>query len=218
MPAGRTSRFNSEIKKRRLTPRICTPEAIPRMARRRASQRWWDLLHSRISSLMRPILDEALWKLFVLHANNQYKKEFLSAFHVRARTRRPPLLGCVGKRDGTPCPKSFKVDLQSPSAYDLLEELNLDREQDVRVTHVRHVAPRTRGRPRRLGRRRQGRVPLPSALWRDELAVWRSLRPLSLRPTSPLGVRRVLPKAPPAALHQCAQRGPLMGLGDGWGV
>merc|ERR1712139_759776 len=52
---------------------------------------------------------------------------FLSVFDAAT-------LGCVGKRDGTPCPKHFKVDLQSPSAYDLLERLHLDHEQDVRVT------------------------------------------------------------------------------------
>ena len=97
------------------------------MARRRASQRWWDLLHSRVANLMRPVLGEALWKLFVRHATNQYKIKFLSVFDAAT-------VGCVGKRDGTPCPKHFKVDLQSPSAYDLLEELHLDHEQDVRVT------------------------------------------------------------------------------------
>ena len=97
------------------------------MARRRASQRWWDLLHSRVANLMRPVLGEALWKLFVLHATNQYKQRFLAAFDH-------DVLACVGRRDGTPCPKGFAVCLRSVSAYDLLEELHLDHEQDVRVT------------------------------------------------------------------------------------
>ena len=40
---------------------------------------------------------------------------------------------CVGSRDGAPCPAGFEVDLLAPEAYDLLERLHLDHEQDVRI-------------------------------------------------------------------------------------
>ena len=65
--------------------------------------------------------------MFKIHATNQYREAFLSAFD-------PDTLRCVGRRDGTPCPKGFAVCLRTASAYDLLEELHLDHEQDVRVT------------------------------------------------------------------------------------
>ena len=77
--------------------------------------------------MMRPVLGEVLWAEFVHHANQRYKKAFLDVFDA-------PTLCCVGQRDGTPCPKHFKVDLCSPSAYDSLERLHLDHEHDVRVT------------------------------------------------------------------------------------
>ena len=130
---------------------------------------------------------------------NQYKQRFLAAFDH-------DVLACVGRRDGTPCPKGFAVCLRSVSAYDLLEELHLDHEQDVRVTCD------------------MWRRALPAAPddWDDGvkggllcqllflgLALWRALRPLSLRPAAPVAVGRLLPRAAPATLHQCAQRGPL---------
>ena len=40
---------------------------------------------------------------------------------------------CVGSRDGAPCPAGFEVDLLAPEAYDRLERLHLDHEQDVRI-------------------------------------------------------------------------------------
>jgi hypothetical protein len=97
------------------------------MARHRACQRWADLLNSRVAGHLRPVLGEELWKAFVLHANNQYKSSFISVFAAKT-------LSCVGKRNGSPCPKSFCVDLTSPTAFDLLERLHLDHEQDVRIT------------------------------------------------------------------------------------
>jgi len=84
---------------------------------------------SRIARLMRPILGPSAWEKFVQHANSKFKENSASVFQ-------PPsgVLCCVGTRDGSECPHSFKVDLRSSSAYDQLERMHLDHEQDVRVT------------------------------------------------------------------------------------
>ena len=170
------------------------------MARRRASPRWWDLLNSRVANLMRPVLGEALWKLFVLHATNQYKQRFLAAFDH-------DVLACVGRRDGTPCPKGFAVCLRSVSAYDLLEELHLDHEQDVLVTcdMWRRALPAAPD---------DGDDGVKGGLLchlffgvSDSRAA--SASAAARRAGGSRATTRVLPRAPPATLHQCAQRGPL---------
>ena len=106
------------------------------MARHRAAQRWSALVGaptSRVAGLMRPLLGDAHWAAFVAHANEHHKPAFLAAFGGPSG-RRETVLRCVGPRDGAPCPAGFEVDLLASEAYDLLERLHLDHEQDVRVT------------------------------------------------------------------------------------
>jgi len=97
-----------------------------RMARKRAQQRWSALL-TRIAKHVRAALGDVLWADFVAHAEVHYKEKFVRAF-------RAPRLRCVGPPRGGRCPRRFKVDLTSPSAYGTLGELHLDHEQDVLIT------------------------------------------------------------------------------------
>ena len=97
------------------------------IATRRGGQRWSSLVSaptSRVARILRPVLGEALWCRFVLHANAYYKDAFVAAFDG-------PVLSCVGRGD-TPCPRGFCIDL-SVSA-DGLRHLHLDHEQDLQVT------------------------------------------------------------------------------------
>jgi hypothetical protein len=100
------------------------------LARRRAGQRWSALVtapSSRIARIMRPVLDEACWAAFVAHANAHYRATFLAAFNG-------PLLRCVGRVGGAPCPRDAAVDLAAPDAANCLAHLHLDHEQDLQIT------------------------------------------------------------------------------------
>ena len=100
------------------------------LARRRAGQRWSALVtapSSRIARIMRPVLDEACWAAFVAHANAHYRATFLAAFNG-------PLLRCVGRVGGAPCPRDAAVDLAAPGAANCLAHLHLDHEQDLQIT------------------------------------------------------------------------------------
>ena len=100
------------------------------LARRRAGQRWSALVTaptSRIARIMRPVLDEACWAAFVAHANAHYRATFLAAFNG-------PLLRCVGRVGGAPCPRDAAVDLAAPDAANGLAHLHLDHEQDLQIT------------------------------------------------------------------------------------
>ena len=97
------------------------------LALRRAGQRWSALVTaptSRIARMMRPVLGDALWATFVVHANTRYKPAFLAAFQE-------PVLRCVGK-PRQEC--SFSVNLRAPDAVAKLGCLHVDHEQDVQVT------------------------------------------------------------------------------------
>ena len=106
------------------------PSKHPRfhaLALRRAGQRWSALVTaptSRIARMMRPVLGDALWAAFVVHANARYKPAFLAGFQA-------PVLRCVGK-PGQEC--DFAVDLFAPDAAAKLGCLHVDHEQDVQVT------------------------------------------------------------------------------------
>ena len=52
---------------------------------------------SRLASYMRDRLGPEVWKDFVEHTNRSYKAAFVRAFAQ-------PVLHCVGRIDGTPCP------------------------------------------------------------------------------------------------------------------
>ena len=82
---------------------------------------------SRIARIMRPVLDEACWAAFVAHANAHYRAAFLAAFNG-------PLLRCVGRVSGAPCPRDATVDLSAPDAANWLAHLHLDHEQDLQIT------------------------------------------------------------------------------------
>ena len=64
---------------------------------------------SRIARIMRPVLDEACWAAFVAHANAHYRAAFLAAFNG-------PLLRCVGRVSGAPCPRDATIDLSASDA------------------------------------------------------------------------------------------------------
>ena len=106
------------------------PSKHPRfhaLALRRAGQRWSALVTaptSRIARMMRPVLGEALWAAFVVHANARYKPAFLAGFQA-------PELRCVGK-PGQEC--DFAADLFAPDAAAKLGCLHVDHEQDVQIT------------------------------------------------------------------------------------
>ena len=110
-------------------PACASPIHCP-LARRRASKRWSALVTaptSRIARIMRLVLGEASWAAFVAHANAHYRAAFLAAFNG-------PLLRCVGRVSGAPCPRDAKVDLAAPDAANCLAHLHLDHEQDLQIT------------------------------------------------------------------------------------
>ena len=76
---------------------------------------------------MRPVLDEACWAAFVAHANAHYRAAFLAALNG-------PLLRCIGRVSGAPCPHDTTVDLAAPDAANWLAHLHLDHEQDLQIT------------------------------------------------------------------------------------
>ena len=102
-------------------PACASPIHCP-LARRRASKRWSALVTaptSRIARIMRLVLGEASWAAFVAHANAHYRAAFLAAFNG-------PLLRCVGRVSGAPCPRDATVDLAAPDAANCLAHLHLD--------------------------------------------------------------------------------------------
>ena len=110
-------------------PACASPIHCP-LARRRASKRWSALVTaptSRIARIMRLVLGEASWAAFVAHANAHYRAAFLAAFNG-------PLLRCVGRVSGAPCPRHATVDLAAPDAANCLAHLHLDHEQDLQIT------------------------------------------------------------------------------------
>ena len=78
---------------------------------------------SRIKKQMH--LQPPIWNAFVAHADKHYKPTFVAAF-------RTPVIRCVGPSYGEPC--SFHVDLTSWDAFDTLQHLHLDHEQDLVIT------------------------------------------------------------------------------------
>ncbi len=94
---------------------------------------------------MRPVLDEACWAAYVAHANAHYRAAFLATFNGLQRThngRRTsptadfngPILRCVGRVSGAPCPRDATVDLSAPDAAKWLAHLRLDHKQDLQIT------------------------------------------------------------------------------------
>jgi len=63
----------------------------------------------------------------VAHANAHYRGAFLAALNG-------PLLRCVGRVSGAPCPRDATVNLAAPDAANWLAHLHLDHEQDLQIT------------------------------------------------------------------------------------
>ena len=79
---------------------------------------------SRLASYMRDRLGPEVWKDFVEHTNRSYKAAFVRAFAQ-------PVLHCVGRIDGTPCPHAFHVAFACADAGTKLAHLHLYHEQPL---------------------------------------------------------------------------------------
>jgi hypothetical protein len=79
---------------------------------------------SRLASYMRDRLGPEVWNDFVEHTNRSYKAAFVRAFAQ-------PVLHCVGRIDGTPCPHAFHVAFACADAGTKLAHLHLDHEQPL---------------------------------------------------------------------------------------
>jgi len=82
---------------------------------------------SRLASYMRDRLGPEVWKDFVEHTNRSSKAAFVRAFAQ-------PVLHCVGRIDGTPCPHAFHVAFACADAGTKLAHLHLDHEQPLHQT------------------------------------------------------------------------------------
>ena len=97
--------------------------AVKRVCRRRASQRWSAWLTQTKSRIgfkngMRDRLGPKNWRAFVRFAEQEYKEDFVCAFLPASGE-----LCCEGKLDGEPCPKQLKMDLVNMSSIHCEEEL-----------------------------------------------------------------------------------------------
>lgn len=81
----------------------------------------------RLANYMYDRLGPELWGEFVAYANKHHKAVYVDAFVW-------PVLHCVGRTDGTPCPHTFRVELNHPDTAETLEILHLDHEHPVRLT------------------------------------------------------------------------------------
>ena len=82
---------------------------------------------SRLASYMRDRLGPEVWNDFVEHTNRSYKAAFVRAFAQ-------PVLHCVGRIYGTPCPHAFHVAFACADAGTKLAHLHLDHEQPLHQT------------------------------------------------------------------------------------
>jgi len=121
---------------RRRTPkRNMLPHAVKQVCRGRALKRWSALLTQKRSRIghncgMRKRLGEANWKAFVQYAETRHKESFVRSFMPS-----DGMLCCVGKIDGTPCPRQVQINLRKNSSRQVaahLPELHMDHTYEVK--------------------------------------------------------------------------------------